>query len=215
VGCGCDDSSCEYSRLRDGYEIAILTTCPDQNVTPPSLGNLTKGGTPDCPACPDQPWVVLGAVQVASDGTILSIDNCKCRRIVISFGDYWRTCQSGTVVITNVSAPGSNFNPQKLPQGSTIALTVTFDPKSVFSSAATLQADLGPGVTTTVNSFHISPPSAVINAMVAATAAPGPRTLTVTTSDGAEASLESAINIVALPATPAPAPAPKKTKSNG
>ena len=41
VGCGCDDASCEYSRLQDGYTIGVLTSCPvcnacDQNQTPTS-----------------------------------------------------------------------------------------------------------------------------------------------------------------------------------
>lgn len=221
VGCGCDDSSCEYSRLRDGYEIGILTSCPDQNATPPSLDDIGKGGTPDCPACPDQPWVVLGAVRVASDGTILSIDNCMCRRIVLSFGGYWRQCQKGDVTITTITAPDSNFDPQKLPQGSTVSLAVAFDPKTVFAAGVTLMADLGPGITTIVSSFQTSPPATTIKAVVSATAAPGPRTLTLRTSDGAEASFENAINIVKVDAPgPAPtslktAPAPRKSKNVG
>lgn len=223
AGCGCDDSSCEYSRLRDGYEIGVLVSCPDQNEQPPNLEDLTKGGTPDCPACPAQPWVVLGAVQVGEDGTILSIDNCQCRRIVLSFGGFWRQCRPGMVSITGVAAaPGSKIDPKKIPQGSTAPVVVTFDPKTVISSGGTLQADIGPGTTSKVESFQSSPPSATLTIVVDATAAPGPRTLTVITSDGAEASLENAINIVASDSTPAddatrtasgPVPAPVLKKS--
>ena len=32
-GCGCNDSSCEYSRWHDGYQIGVLDSCPDCNVT--------------------------------------------------------------------------------------------------------------------------------------------------------------------------------------
>lgn len=101
-GCGCDDSQCEYSRLRDGYEIGVLNACPDDHADPPSLEDFNKGGTPACPPCPPEPWVVLAEVQVDTDGSILAIDNCSCRRIVLSFAGFWRECVDGAVVIDAV-----------------------------------------------------------------------------------------------------------------
>jgi hypothetical protein len=221
VGCGCDDSACEYSRLRDGYEIGVLTSCPNQDEQPPNLEDLSTGGTPDCPDCPDQPWVVLGAVQMDADGTIHSIDNCRCRRIVMSFGGYWRPCQSGMFSIKSVAADTGEVDPQKLPQGGTTKIVVTFDSGSVIDTDATLQADLGPGVTVTVADFKPDKFSALLDVTALATAAPGPRTMTAITSDGSEASVEKAVNIVAAsPAItgpvpkpiPAPSPPPKPVK---
>src|SRR5215472_14359546 len=70
IGCGCDDSSCENSRWHDGYEIGVLTSAPDCDVTPPKFEDILKGSLADCPPCPDQPWVVLAQVDVDDAGTV-------------------------------------------------------------------------------------------------------------------------------------------------
>jgi hypothetical protein len=56
------------------------------------LALLLQGAIPDCPPCPTSPWVVLAKVSFDQSGVIKSIDNCECRRIVISFGNFWWTC---------------------------------------------------------------------------------------------------------------------------
>src|SRR5579884_772449 len=185
IGCGCDDTQCEYSRLRDGYEIGILNQCPDTHQNPPQMDNLAKGTTPDCPACPTSPWVVLAKVTVDQDGTIATIDNCACRRIVLSFGSFWWACQAAQLSVKGVTPVTSSVNLQAVPQGT----------KSLGMN---------------VNSFVPGAPGqpALLNVDVLPTASPGPRTLTITTSDGFEASLEKAINIVAATAGSGPAPAP-------
>jgi hypothetical protein len=91
AGCGCDDSSCEYSRYHDSYELAILDHCPDTHTKPASEGDATHPN-PVCPDCPDSPWVVLAEVTVDSDGTVTKIDNCACRRIVPSTRDQVIRC---------------------------------------------------------------------------------------------------------------------------
>ena len=76
VGCGCDDTSCEYSRLHDGYEIGVLTTCPtcnacDKNVLPaPQPQSLITGAIPSCPDCSCGPWVCLAQVTLSADATL-------------------------------------------------------------------------------------------------------------------------------------------------
>jgi hypothetical protein len=95
VGCGCDDTRCENSRWRDGYEIRILTRCPDSHSTPPDAESLLKGPIPSCPPCPDEPWVVLAKVELEDDGKIKKIDNCVCRRMVGAFGHFWWKCTGG------------------------------------------------------------------------------------------------------------------------
>lgn len=75
AGCGCDETGCEYSRVRDSYEIKVLWQLPASHVkakaddeawcdtlkqTPPEL--LQRQRTfpvPPCPECPSDPWVVL------------------------------------------------------------------------------------------------------------------------------------------------------------
>src|SRR5262249_31124050 len=51
-----------------------------------------QGSIPDCPPCPTSPWVVLAKVSFDQSGVIKSIDNCECRRLVVSFGTFWWRC---------------------------------------------------------------------------------------------------------------------------
>jgi hypothetical protein len=67
-GCGCEDAACEYSRFRDGYQICILDHCP--NTAPQLPINLGTGVAPDCPPCPDEPWVPLASFTVDANGAI-------------------------------------------------------------------------------------------------------------------------------------------------
>jgi hypothetical protein len=106
VGCGCDETPCEYSRLCDGYEIGLLPRCPDADQDPQSpdnLADLVKGGLGICPPCPPSPWVVLAEVRLAEDGTITRIENCSCRRMVPSFAHARWRCEDGKIEIDNVS----------------------------------------------------------------------------------------------------------------
>lgn len=89
VGCGCDDSRCEPSRLRDGYEIAVLDYCPGVHNDPPNLEDLGSGSIPECPPCPEEPWVALAEVTLDANGKVTRIDNCACRRLVVAFGNFW------------------------------------------------------------------------------------------------------------------------------
>ncbi len=91
AGCGCDDSQCEYSRYRDGYEIGILDECRLERR--PTRARGAPPVNPACPPCPDSPWVVLAEVTVDADGTITHIENCSCRRIVATSRDDWLMCQ--------------------------------------------------------------------------------------------------------------------------
>ncbi|MEU2258413.1 hypothetical protein ABZ540_35195 [Nocardia xishanensis] len=90
AGCGCDETQCEYSRYRDGYEIGILDACPTSHEGDP----IAESGNPTCPTIPDNPWVVLAKVSLEDDGTITTIENCACRRIVTSARDSWTHCTS-------------------------------------------------------------------------------------------------------------------------
>lgn len=119
AGCGCEDSQCEFSRLRDGYEIGVLPACPKSHETPPVLGELADlfgGPVPACPDCPADPWVVLARVEMDPDGTITSIENCSCRRIVASLAQTWWRCAGDSCAIESIEVkegvrvePGAEF----------------------------------------------------------------------------------------------------------
>ncbi|MFI0607078.1 MAG: hypothetical protein ACH37Z_04185 [Anaerolineae bacterium] len=92
AGCGCDENPCEASRWCDGYEIRALTEDPYKDAEPPEIeayeGERTpSGGIPECPPCPDSPWVVLGKVVMA--GGIITKVTHEGRRHVLSFGNFW------------------------------------------------------------------------------------------------------------------------------
>ncbi|WP_205191121.1 MULTISPECIES: hypothetical protein [unclassified Burkholderia] len=197
IGCGCDDNACEYSRFQDGYEIGILTSCPDANAAPPDISDVGKGGASVCPDCPTQPWVVLAKVLMDADGMITTIDNCECRRIVLSFGSFWWQCQSGKVVIKSITPADTNANTQAIPQGTTgFVLDVALQLQHASGKTPTVTADLGPGVTVTSFTLNKTADGAVLTIDVLRDAVLGPRTLTVTTDAGSEAAVENAITVV-------------------
>jgi hypothetical protein len=98
-GSGCATGDCEYSRVREGYAIRVLTKLPAGYSDPmsgPDVKTAWQCGTaePSLPACPPEPWVVLADVTMASDGKIGSVDPLAHRRYVASFGNYFFTCSA-------------------------------------------------------------------------------------------------------------------------
>jgi len=45
-----------------------------------------------CPPCPEGPWVVLAKIELSESGLVRVIDNCDCRRLVLSAAQLWRKC---------------------------------------------------------------------------------------------------------------------------
>jgi hypothetical protein len=61
-GCGCDDAGCEYSRIRDSFELGCMpipTRTPRQTIC--ELLSA-RAGVP-CPPDPTDPWVLLAVVR--------------------------------------------------------------------------------------------------------------------------------------------------------
>ena len=106
IGCGCDETHCEYSRIRDSFAIKVLTKCPESHkntgkALEPNqliLNRLITEAVPDCLQCPSDPWVVLARVDPGENGEISNnIFNCDFgggyyRRMVVAFGDLWWHC---------------------------------------------------------------------------------------------------------------------------
>jgi hypothetical protein len=79
AGCGCDMLDCEYSRIRDSFELKLLWALPPayadtqawteawrtqiENITPIQKRELALP-TPPCLPCEDQPWVVLATITI-------------------------------------------------------------------------------------------------------------------------------------------------------
>lgn len=189
IGCGCDDNTCECSRWHDGYEIGILTCCPDASQKPPSRDNLFKGDVPTCPDCPPQPWVVLAAVQVESDGTISSIDNCACRRLVASLAGFWWQCTQGN---TTIKPPAT---PTQVTAGPPSPVKVTgtnLDPKATYTFGnGVMVNEVKPTANTQAGT------SMDITVTVDSNAQPGPRTLVIVNTDCSTVTQASVITVVA------------------
>jgi hypothetical protein len=92
AGCGCESSSCEYSRWQDGYEVCTLDECPASHQNPPDFDAMRRGEPPPCPECPEDPWVVLAEVRPDREGKV-TVGTCTCRRQVLSFARYWWKCE--------------------------------------------------------------------------------------------------------------------------
>lgn len=84
AGCGCDETGCEYSRIRDSFEIKVLWSLPQSHVdaaqddrawhdqlqkTPQELLRRKLSlPVPPCPECVADPWVVLATVTLPASG---------------------------------------------------------------------------------------------------------------------------------------------------
>jgi hypothetical protein len=88
AGCDCDETGCEYSRIRDTFEIKVLWELPQshararqdddawcdalQKTSPDLMRRLHTYPVPPCPPCTTEPWVVLAQVQLPAQAPIAS-----------------------------------------------------------------------------------------------------------------------------------------------
>lgn len=206
VGCGCDDTQCEYSRWRDGYEICILDHCPHDKKPDSVLEfkdvfeDLVNRTLPNCPPCPEEPWVGLAKVGFdAKTGIISEIDNCACRRLVLSFGHFWWQCKSSSITIGPVTS-----SVELVPS----ATSVIKIKGSGFDPHAEVKLGAGVGVKTEwKDQEHLE-----VTVNIDADAEPGPRTLTITNPDCSMAIKENAISIISPSLTPEASPSATPTR---
>jgi len=102
TGCGCrgsanghgGDVACEYSRIRDSYSLQVLRELPRSHeqlssAPPDILSLISQSGTPECPKCPPDAWVVLATVTITDPqkGTLaVKLTN---RRQVLSLAGFY------------------------------------------------------------------------------------------------------------------------------
>jgi len=194
LGCGCDDTACEYSRWRDGYEIGILRECPQSEEKPPKIPDCGThaGSLPECPPCPENPWVVLAMVDMDSNGVIMLIDNCSCRRLVISFSEYWWRCQSDSIRIGDVKINGTSLDKKSLTPGQNNLLVTVNGGK--FKEG--VKVYLGSGVSICNVQVKDDGGNLEFKINIDDDAALGPRTLVVQNPDCSVGVLQDAITII-------------------
>lgn len=79
LGCGCDEMLCEYSRVRDDFELKLLCELPKSHVEAAALDlkwlvefkqwaqvqeNRGPPPVPPCHGCPEEPWVVIARIML-------------------------------------------------------------------------------------------------------------------------------------------------------
>jgi hypothetical protein len=150
LGCGCDEQACEYSRWCDGYEFGLLTSCPvshlqtvcgDVHDLKTRFEALLDQCNPGCPPCPEEPWVVLAEITLDDAGLITGIDNCACRRLVLSLAPFWWKCTCGIQVIeTEPNSPIPSVTRKRSATDATVTVTVkgAVEPLKIYA---------GPGIT--------------------------------------------------------------------
>lgn len=94
-GCGCNDSACEYSRLRDGYEIKVLKGARSSQ----KIDNEPIG----CPPCPEDPWVLLAKITLETDGKVSSIDRSIVRILATQSEALSVKKQESVIILTSDS----------------------------------------------------------------------------------------------------------------
>jgi hypothetical protein len=147
AGCACEQVACEYSRIRDSFQIECLTDLPPSPPPPPLCDYVNGPKVMPCPSCPTEPWVVLASVKLpASTGANINvggIDNFVRRQIYSTavLQEPVIDCCCGATPpppprplaakVTNIVPPnGSQFNTDRdfgpNPPGS---IVITFDKK--------------------------------------------------------------------------------------
>jgi uncharacterized repeat protein (TIGR01451 family) len=147
-GCGCDETACQNSRIRDSFQIQCLSALPPSyQVVPPgsTLCDYINGRTvPDCPPCPSDPWVVLAAVVLPAFRGVpisdINVDNISVRRQIIS------TALLQEQVIECCCGPLPT--PTPMPQSADLQIAQAF---TVITDAATGRAGLRLTITVTNN----------------------------------------------------------------
>ena len=166
----------------------LLDHCPlSHQGDPPTLDDLvTPRPIPPCLEPPADPWVVLARVEFDDDGNITAVDNCGCRRMVVSLADAWWKCTTSQLTLSKVEVtPAGPYTPGQ--QG--IKLTVT---GTAIDSGAT--ADLGPGVRVTGKLFQ-NATTIDFTVRILKSARKGDRNLVVTNPDCRMATSAKALTI--------------------
>ena len=118
-GCGCDDDPCQYSRVRDSFQIQCLSKLLPKPKPPATVCQVVNGGViAPCPPCPTDPWIVLAKILLPSSTnmniTNNNIDNFSVRRVILSSAvlqdQIVRCCCGSTSTSSSSSTTSSTSN---------------------------------------------------------------------------------------------------------
>jgi hypothetical protein len=101
AGCGCDEMDCDYSRIRESFDLKVLWKLPESHVKAreadeawcktvkqkaANIKRLHQWPTPLCPPCESDPWVVLATVRLPKDNKDLTPGDIseKDRRVLLA-----------------------------------------------------------------------------------------------------------------------------------
>jgi hypothetical protein len=209
AGCGCDDAACEFSRLRDGFEITALNQGEYNEIAPtpptgserPKWQELFQPPRNDNPACwcPKDPWVVLAKIEVGEEGKITKIDNCgEHRRLVAALGGFHWSCANVVRIISisdSLSFPngfrcGESGQTPIMLQGDNNLNTLYLTGMGFQSG---IKVDFGPGIT--VNVRNQEPDLLIVEARVSENAPEVVRDVVVTNPDCSTAFCTGSISV--------------------
>ena len=138
-GCGCDSDPCQYSRIRDSFQIQCMATLPDQ--PPPSTVTLCQiiqnPVLAACPACPTNGWVVLAKITLPGSSSMniadSAVDNVSVRRVIVSSALLQAqvvscccgqaTTPTGNLALSQSAAPANNPTFVSLAQQVSVVVT--------------------------------------------------------------------------------------------
>jgi hypothetical protein len=146
---------------------------------------------------------VLAAVKLAQDGTITEIDNCSCRRMVLSFANVWWRCEGAKITVDNVMV-GNNGGTEVEQGMKNVLITVSGEN---FRSVGNVMPEVTLGSGVTVGPITVtSGKSLNFRADIDPAATPGPLTITIINPDCSMVSRPNVITIKAKPPERMPAP---------
>ncbi len=154
-GCGCEDTNCEPSRIRDSFQIECLADLPpshQQGALPSICDLLTGRALPPCEPCPTDPWVVLAKITLPAAAnsaiTAQQVDNFVRRQVFSTAAiqdQVIRCCCTARdkqpARVTSINPPaGAHFTPNNVPQVIVATFSKNLRPETVTPTAFTVLA---------------------------------------------------------------------------
>jgi hypothetical protein len=164
--------------------------------------------------------VVLAEVELDADGNVVKIDNCVCRRLALSFADFWWHCSEPAKEPAPAPSPEPP-SPSPSPGPATLVKVDRVETRGVLAAGSRNQVavfgtnlelvqsvSFGQGVT--VEGMKAGPEQLVAALSISSDAKPGPRTMTLIDKDKNKVEVAKAVTVEAADASGEPGPRPTR-----